>query len=67
MIRHKDFIRNEKHQITLIVRALQLVLDWIELECEIIAESTVKAEICIFFREEQADNRTQRGKDRRHT
>ncbi len=67
MVGHKDFIRNEKYQITLIIRTLELVFDRIELEREIVAECTIKAEICIFFGEEKAHNRTQHGKDRRHT
>ncbi len=66
MVGDEDFVGNEQHEVTLVVRALQLVLDGIELERQIIAKGAIKAEIGILLREEKPDYGAQHRKDRGH-
>ena len=66
MVDDDDLVGKVEHQIALAFRALQLLFHRVELEGEIVAESTVEAEIAVGGTVEQIGDRPQRREDGRH-
>ena len=65
VIDDKNFVGKEQHEIAIVVRTLQLLLDLLELERQIITEGTEQADARILFAVEEVGNRPHDGKHRR--
>ena len=66
MVDDENLVGQVEHQVALALLALEPVVDRIELEGEIVAESAVEAEIGVVVRLEQLGDGAQHGEHRRH-
>ena len=66
MVDDQDLVGQIEHEVALALRALQRVLDRVELEGEVVAEGAVEAEIGVLVGAEERGQRAQHGEHRRH-